>query len=56
MTEAKTPAQRQAERKARQLSAGLVHFKAWVHPDDAQVLRETAEKLARKRTRKVRAG
>ena len=55
MISPKTPAQRQAERKARQLAAGLVQFKAWVHPDDVPVLREAAEKLARKRARSERA-
>ena len=48
---AKTPAQRQAERKARQLAAGLVQFKRWAHPDDVPALTEYAEKLARKRLR-----
>ena len=51
---AKTPAQRQAERKARQLAAGLVQFKRWVHPDDLPALTAYAEALARKRVRKVK--
>ena len=51
----KTPAERQAERKARQFAAGLVQFKAWVHPDDVPLLREAAEKLARRRLRPPRA-
>ena len=49
MTAAKTSAQRQAERRYRQLAAGLVQFKTWVHPDDVLALREAAEKMARKR-------
>lgn len=48
---AKTPAQRQAELKARQLAAGLVQFKRWVHPDDMPALQETADKLAKRRKR-----
>ncbi len=49
MTAAKTAAKRQAERKARELAAGRVHWKRWVHPDDVPALTEYAEKLARKR-------
>lgn len=52
MTAAKTAAQRQAERKARQIAAGLVQWKRWVHPDDVQALAEYADKLQRKRERK----
>jgi hypothetical protein len=46
---AKTPAQRQAERKARELAAGRVQWKRWVHADDVPALAEYAEKLQRKR-------
>jgi hypothetical protein len=52
---AKTAAQRQAERKARELAAGRVQWKRWVHPDDVPALTEYAEKLARKRARSERA-
>jgi hypothetical protein len=48
---AKTAAQRQAERKARELAAGRVQWKRWVHPDDVPALTEYADKLARKRAR-----
>lgn len=51
MSEAKTAAQRQAERKARELAAGRVHWKRWVHPDDLPKMVELADKLARKRLR-----
>jgi ribonuclease HI len=51
MNAAKTNAQRQAERKARELAAGRVQWKRWVHPDDVQALTEYADKLARKRAR-----
>jgi hypothetical protein len=34
MTAAKTPAERQADRKTRETAAGRVQFKRWVHPDD----------------------
>jgi len=51
---AKTPAQRQAARKARELAAGRVHWKRWVHPDDVPALAEHADKLARKRERATR--
>lgn len=47
----KTAAQRQAERKARELAAGRVQWKRWVHPDDVPALAEYADKLARKRAR-----
>lgn len=52
MNAAKTAAQRQAERKAREIAAGRVHFKRWVHVDDAPALHELADKLERKRARK----
>jgi hypothetical protein len=55
MSAAKTAAQRQAERKARELAAGRVQWKRWVHPDDVPALTEYAEKLARKRARSDRA-
>ena len=48
---AKTAAQRQAERKARELAAGRAQWKRWVHPDDVPALTEYADKLARKRAR-----
>ena len=48
---AKTAAQRQADRKARELAAGRVQWKRWVHPDDVPALAEYADKLARKRAR-----
>lgn len=54
MATAKTPAQRQAEHKARQIAAGLVQLKRWVHPDDMPALQETADKLARRRARLVK--
>ena len=53
---AQTAAQRQAERKARELAAGRVQWKRWVHPDDVPSLTEYADKLARKRARSERAG
>ena len=56
MTAAKTDAKRQAERKARELAAGRVQWKRWVHPDDVPALTEYADKLARKRARGERAG
>ena len=49
MTTAKTAAQRQADRKARELAAGRVHWKRWVHPDDVPALAEYAAKLAKRR-------
>ena len=52
---AKTAAQRQADRKARQLAAGLVQWKRWVHPDDVPALVEYADKLERKRAKAARA-
>lgn len=45
----KTAAQRQAKHKARQIAAGLVQLKRWVHPDDAPVLKALADELQRKR-------
>ncbi len=51
MNAAKTAAQRQADRKARELAAGRVQWKRWVHPDDAEALAAYADKLARKRER-----
>ena len=42
-------AQRQARRKAREQAAGLVMWKRWIHPDDAQALSDLAEKLAEAR-------
>jgi hypothetical protein len=47
----KTDAQRQAERKARELAAGRVQFKRWVHPDDKAALAEYAKKLADERAK-----
>lgn len=49
MTTAKTAAQRQAERKAREIAAGRVHWAKWVHPDDVPALAALALKLARRR-------
>ena len=49
MSAAKTAAQRQADRKARELAAGRVQLKRWVHHDDVSALAEYADKLARKR-------
>ena len=49
LTAPKTPAQRQAEHKARQLAAGLVRFKRWVPPGDVPALHEAAAMLARQR-------
>lgn len=49
---AKTDAQRQAERKAREIAAGRVQFKRWVHPDDKAALAEYAEKLANERAKR----
>jgi len=49
---AATPAQRQAALKARRQAAGLVPVtNLWVHPDDAQPIRDYAAKLARKRAK-----
>ena len=48
---AKTAAQRQADRKARQIAAGLVQWKRWVHPDDVPALAALADKLERKRAK-----
>ena len=48
---AATPAQRQADRKARETAAGRVHYKRWVHPDDVPAMHAEAERLERKRLR-----
>lgn len=50
---AKTPAQRQAERKARELAAGRVQWKRWVYPDDVPALAEYAKKLDQIRKQSV---
>lgn len=50
----KTPAQRQAERKARQLAAGLMRWSAWVHRGDAQAMTAAAARLAAKRVKTAR--
>ncbi len=48
----KTPAQRQADLKARRQAAGLVPVtNLWAHPDDVEPIREHAAKLARRRER-----
>ena len=49
----KTAAQRQADRKARELAAGRVQWKRWVHPEDVPALAEFADKLARKRAKQT---
>ncbi len=54
MSPAKTPAQRQAERKARELAAGRVQWRRWVHPDDVPALVTLADKLQRKREKAPR--
>lgn len=46
---AQTAAQRQAQRKARQLAAGMRIFQRWAHPDDHGPLSEAADDLERKR-------
>lgn len=51
MTTAKTNAQRQAERKAREEAAGNKHYKRWVPPDDFAALDELVAKLAKRRDR-----
>ncbi len=56
MSQAKTAAQRQADRKAREIAAGRAQWKRWVHPDDVAALAEYADKLARKRFRSEIAG
>lgn len=53
MSPAKTPAQRQAERKAREEAAGNRLYKRWVHPEDFVALDELVAKLARKREREA---
>ena len=55
VTTAKTAAQRQADRKARELAAGRVQWKRWVHPEDVPALAEFADKLARKRAKQAAA-
>jgi hypothetical protein len=54
MSAAKTAAQRQAERKAREEAAGNKHYKRWVHPDDFAPLDELVAKLAAKRAKAAR--
>ncbi len=50
---AKTPAQRQAELKARRQAAGLVPItNLWAHPDDVQVIRDEAARLMKWRAKK----
>ena len=49
----KTAAQRQAERKAREIAAGRVYWKRWVHRDDVPAMAECADRLAAKRTKAV---
>ncbi len=51
MATARTAAERQAERKARELAAGRVQWKRWVHPDDVPALAEYADRLAKRRER-----
>ena len=51
---AATPAQRQADRKARETAAGRVHYKRWVHPDDVPAMHAEAERLERKRVRELK--
>ena len=51
---AKTPAQRQADLKARRIAAGLVAVtNLWSHPDDVKAVREAAANLARRRAKLV---
>jgi hypothetical protein len=50
---AKTPAQRQAARKARLLAAGFVRWVRWVHADDVPALREAADRLQQAREAKA---
>ena len=54
MSAAKTAAQRQAERKAREEEAGHKHYKRWVHPDDFALLDELVAKLAARRAKSAR--
>lgn len=49
MSAVKTPAQRQANRKAREEAAGRKHYKRWLHPEDFPAMDALAAKLARKR-------
>jgi hypothetical protein len=53
---AQTPAQRQAERKARQLAAGLKMFRRWAHPDDFGALSSAADELERARIERTLSG
>lgn len=55
MSPAKTAAERQADRKARELAAGRVQWKRWIHPDDVPALAECADKLAKRRERAAKA-
>jgi hypothetical protein len=51
---AKTPAQRQADLKARRIAAGLAPVtNLWVHPDDVAAIRDHAEKLSKRRNRSL---
>lgn len=54
MSLAKTAAQRQAERKAREEASGNRLYKRWVHPDDFAPMDELAQKLAKRRERRKR--
>jgi hypothetical protein len=53
---AQTPAQRQAQRKARQIAAGLKMFKRWAHQDDHGALSTAADALERQRIERTLAG
>jgi hypothetical protein len=55
MSPAKTPAQRQADRKVREELAGNKHYKRWLHPDDFAAMDEHAAKLAKRRERAAKA-
>ena len=51
---AKTPAQRQAELKARRVAAGLTQVtNLWAHPEDHAEIRKAAAKAARRRAKKL---
>jgi hypothetical protein len=50
---AQNPAQRQAQRKARQLAAGMKMFRRWAHPDDHGPLSEAADDLERRRIERL---
>lgn len=45
MSQAKTAAQRQAERSQRMRAAGLVRFARWVHPESVATLDSVIERL-----------